>query len=56
MDGDHDDDHFQEIVGEPLQGTMVWWINVPGRGRRNDISGQTDAWTVSEREAAPAVV
>lgn len=31
-----DGDRFQEIVGKPLQGTMVWWITAPGRGRQDE--------------------
>jgi len=53
VDGDNDDDHFQEIVGEPLQGTMVWWITAPGRGRRNEyilVARQMRGLCLSEKQ------
>jgi len=48
-----DGDRFQEIVGEPLQGTIVWWITAPGRGRRDEyilVARQMRGLCLSEKQ------
>merc|ERR1740128_160253 len=48
-----DGDYFQEIVGEPLQGTMIWWIKAPGINRQSEnimVARQMTGLCLSEEQ------